>query len=194
MNHLINFTRHTRNARWAALALIAVCLFPPPARIAHAAALNTGQAPEVNDEVVILFSSIPVGLARGQTLRINVANVNKQRSCCTNNLKQFGIALHGFNGDVIAQRDEIAIEPGQFHSFDFNRDELPLIGEAARTLQVRAGSAIGFSIVDCTQLTPDDFPIPSRIDNSTGQTDQRVTPSLAERIAVGGSGMTASRR
>jgi hypothetical protein len=190
---LTNFTRHTRIVRLAAFALIAVCLFPLPARIAHAAAPNTGQVPEVNDEVVILFSSIPVGLARGQTLRINVANINKQRPCCVNNLKQIGLGIHNFNGDVIAQRDEIALEPGQFHSFDFNRDDLPLIGEAGTgRLQVRAVIRYRFlSIVDRTQLTPDDFPNSIEvIDNSTGQTVDGTsnTVFLSERIArQGGS-------
>ena len=193
---LINFTRHTRNGRLAAFALIAVCLAPLPARNAHAAAPNTGLSPEVNDEVVILFSSIPVGLVRGQTLRINVANVNKQRPCCVNNLKQLGIALHNFNGDVIAQRAEIAIEPDQFHSFDFNRDELPLIGEEGTgRLQVRAVIRYRFfSIVDRTQLTPDDFPNSIEvIDNSTGQTVDGTsnTVFLAERIVrQGGSAIT----
>jgi hypothetical protein len=185
---LNNLTRHARNLRLAAFALIAVCFFQPGAYIGHAAAINIRQSPEVDDEVIVLFSSIPVGLAPGQTLRINVSNANKQRPCCTNNLKQIGIAIHNYNGDVIARSDEIAIQPGQFHSFDFNRDDLPLIGEAGTgRIQVRAEIRYRFfSIVDRTQLTPDDFPNTLEvIDKSTGQTVDGTSNTVffAERIA-----------
>jgi hypothetical protein len=138
---LINFTRHTRNARLAAVALIAVCFFQPEIRNAHAA--GAAHSPEANAGVVVLFSSIPVGLARGQTLRINVANVNKQRPCCVNNLKQFGLAIHNFNGEVIRRSDEIVIEPGEHHSFDFPRNEIPLAGEPTTgRLQVSVSCAV----------------------------------------------------
>lgn len=138
---LINFSRDPRSARLAALALLAVCFFQPTVRNAHAA--TAGHRPEVNDEVVVLFSSIPIGLARGQTLRINVANVNKQRPCCVNNLKQFGIAIHNFHGDVIRRSDEIVIAPGKHHSFDFPRNEIPLAGEPTTgRIQVSVSCAV----------------------------------------------------
>ena len=52
---------------------------------------------------------------------------------------QFAVTILNADGGVIARSDEITLDPGEFHSFDFKRADLPLVGEPGTgRLQVRS--------------------------------------------------------
>jgi hypothetical protein len=89
---------------------------------------------------------------------------------------------------VIAAGDEITLEPGEFHSFDFNRDDIGLAGEPGTgRLQVRTEVRCRtFSIVDRTRITPEEIPTSLElIDNRTGKTTAMVSQKPKEIVVVG---------
>jgi hypothetical protein len=100
------------------LALTALCLAQSQAR-----------AQGMTKQILV---SPPVGLAPGQSARItlwvrDVSLVGAQ------------VKLHDERGAVIAQSYEATIPAGQFRSFNFNRSDIPLAGEAGTgRVQVRA--------------------------------------------------------
>ena len=97
----------------------------------------------------------PIGFVPGQTLRITVAHVSTESRQDQNPPDvRVGVWLLDARGRVIAQSDEIAIPPGEFRSFDFNRDSIPLAGEPGTgRLQVRGEIRHRlFAIVDRTKI------------------------------------------
>jgi hypothetical protein len=85
------------------------------------------------------------------------------------------MSLYGANGALLAQSDEATIAPGAFHSFDFDRADIPASGEPVGgrlqmrvSLEVAATNASSF-----TQNPKAAGPIATSlelIDNSTGRT------------------------
>jgi hypothetical protein len=71
-----------------------------------------------------------IGLAPGDQLRVTgIHSAIEGCANCANNLKQMTLAVHNQNGDVIIQSGVIAIEPGQFISFQIDRNDLPIAGD-----------------------------------------------------------------
>ena len=67
-------------------------------------------------------------LSAGQTLRISVANSLPPSAQVGEGRKfkmLFAATVFETNGRLIAHSDEITLAPGEFHSFDFNRADLP---------------------------------------------------------------------
>jgi hypothetical protein len=123
-----NPTRHNPIVRFAAFALLAVCITQLPVS-AYPAAINTGAA---RDTHIDLYKNIWInpGLARGQTLRYTWANLNDpdplNRKIEPSRIR---VKLLAPDRSVIAQTEAAAVDIGQFQSFDFNRDEINLPGE-----------------------------------------------------------------
>jgi hypothetical protein len=124
---------------------------------------------------------ILMGIVPGQTLRATLLN---PRSSGADDMHS-RVKLFDANGSVIAQSAELVIPPGEFRSFDFNRDALSLPGERGTgRLQVRARLEV--STVDPSSLTTD--PGASRllaasfelIDNSTGHTTLKCLNNLKQ--------------
>jgi len=69
---------------------------------------------------------ITTGLANGQTLRLTILNLASSLSSEI----QGRISVTDQNGTLIAQSNEVTIESSEFHSFDFNRVDIPLRGES----------------------------------------------------------------
>lgn len=126
------FSHHISIIRWMALALLGLCLAQLPAR---------AQTPAGQDSIWIDIGS-PVGVASGQALRITVLNPLAPAPPGEDGRKYkmlFAPLILDADGQVIARRDEITLDPGQFHSFDFKRADLPLAGEPdTGRLQVRS--------------------------------------------------------
>jgi hypothetical protein len=69
-----------------------------------------------------------IGLTYGQTLRFSALNPDQAGQL--NAAIRVRVRLSDTSGNLIAQSDAIIIPPGEFHSFDFNRDDLRLSGDA----------------------------------------------------------------
>jgi hypothetical protein len=72
-----------------------------------------------------------IGIGPGQTLLVSVLNPLTPPPPGADGRKYkmlFAPLILNADGRVIAQRDEVALDPGEFHSFDFKRAELPLAG------------------------------------------------------------------
>lgn len=110
--------RHVLIAQLATLALIALCFLQAQVR-----------AQGMTEQVLV---SPPVGLAPGQSGRITLWVRD-------HSLMRAQVKLHDERGAVVAQSDEATIPAGQFRSFNFNRSDIPLAGEAGTgRVQVRA--------------------------------------------------------
>jgi len=164
------YIHHLSIVRLGALALFALCLVHPQVR--------------AQEEVSLVFHTIPWGMVRGQTARFTIFNPNEPvKTELTRQVTLVEVMLLDARGAVIAQRDEIAIPPGAFRSVDFKRDDLPVTGNRIQTrAQVRYRS---FYLVDRTRTIG--FPPPSieLIDNVTGHTTLLISQKPKEIVVVG---------
>jgi hypothetical protein len=126
-----------------------------------------------------------MGIVRGQTLRATLSNPKSSGL----DYVPLRVKLFDADGTLIAQSQDLVIPPGEFRSFDFNRDALHLPGEPGTgRLQVRARLEV--SADDSSSFTFD--PEASRvlaasfelIDNSTGQTAAKCQNNL-KQIGLG---------
>lgn len=103
--------------------------------------------------------SPPYGIASGQTVSVSVV-VYANRTLSTDNPVIARIQLLDTEGDVIAQLDELRVEPGKIRFRDVPRDLLPA-GEPAGRVQVRtrivvtteAGFASSLPVAAAVELT-----------------------------------------
>ena len=135
-----NFILHNLFIRFAAVALLATSFISiqPPVQAAESEVdAAIGGAVPINFGAVqsslALYQDIfiPIGLAPGQTLRYTWANLNdpdpQKREFETLSIQ---VRLLAADGSVIAQKEAETVGVGQFQSFDFNRDQINLPGEA----------------------------------------------------------------
>lgn len=153
---------HDSQVRWAALALLALCLIQPQVR--------------AQEEVSIVFHTISWGMVRSQTVGFNVFNTNEP-SEQERGTVFVQLTLLDARGAAIANSDEIAIPPGAFGSVYFKRDALPVAGERAQTrARVRYRT---FAIVDRSQLSG--FPTTIElIDDASGRATLLVSETPKE--------------
>ncbi len=116
------------------------------------------------------FANAVMSLSLGQTLRISV--VNPHEPAGPGKPVVFTAMIRRANGSVIARSDEITLAPGEFHSFDFNRADLPLAGEAGTgRLQVRSEIRRRFFPGTAARSSQGNFPgVIELVDNLTGKT------------------------
>jgi hypothetical protein len=124
--------------------------------------------------VIVYAGRALMGLAYGQTLRVNAfypgAPADSQRQSVRARVK-----LYGANGALLAQSAEATIAPAEFHSFDFDRADIPASGEpAGRRLQMLV--SLEATAIDSSSFTQDPKstgPLATSlelIDNGTGRT------------------------
>ncbi len=108
-----------------------------------------------------------IGFAPGQTLRFSLFNPKEQGS----EPVRASAYIYDSTGRLITKTEETAIAPGQFHSFDFNRDMLSTGGEPGTgRLQVRGVIQVSFSDGSVRTVRAS-FPVSIEvIDNTSGQT------------------------
>ena len=175
---------HNINRRSMIVRLIATAMFALPCFQLTAGA-NSFRAPDGN---VMIVQSAPFGLARGQVLRITGLNTGDPVSRNPDGRKyKMLVAFLVEDGSVVGQSDEFTIEPGEFHSFDFDRDDLPLAGEPG-TGRVQLSAEVRyrfFSLVDRTRATTASLEI---IDKSSGRTTAAQSQKPKEIVVVGSNG------
>jgi hypothetical protein len=86
------------------------------------------------DQQIVLLSH-PYGIASGQSVSISVV-VYASRPARRNEPASARIQLLGTEGEVIAESDEIRVEPGKTRSWDVPRETLPATEPTGR-VQVR---------------------------------------------------------
>src|SRR5215475_15358306 len=132
-------------------------------------ALAAGRANAQTDQKYIELLSYSLGFAPGETARISVT----LRRLANPQLPPINarIQLLDTEGGVIAQSDEIKVEPGQIRFWDAPRDLIPVSGEP-RTgrLQVRTRIVVTASATDFD--TDSLMPTIEVIDGATGRTLQ----------------------
>jgi prepilin-type processing-associated H-X9-DG protein len=74
-------------------------------------------------------NDIVTGIVPGQKLRVTLFNTPSSESEAQSETVGGHVKVFDGSGNLIAQSPELAIPPGEFRSFDFNRDALPLRGE-----------------------------------------------------------------
>ena len=121
-----------------------------------------------------------IGMVPGQTLRVSALNPPSARGDDGERLN-VQVTLLLSDGQVIAQSDEITLEPGQFHFFEFKRADLPLAGESGGRLQVHARV-----IWDKLRLRREFPSLVEIVDESTGKT-RAMLPQKPKEIVVVGS-------
>jgi len=132
------------------------------------------------------------GIVSGQTLRVSVLNPLPPPPPGADGRKfkmLFTPLILLADGSVVAQGDEIALDPGEFHAFDFKRADLPLAGvHGADRLQARVEIRRRFFpgfVSRFPQGDLDDAPnVLELVDDSTGKTTTLSTKPK-EIVVVG---------
>jgi hypothetical protein len=145
-----NSSHRSSIVRWTALALLGSCFAQPTARalgpsesaIAQITSPDPAPSSAGGQDSIWIDIGSPLGIVPGQTLRITVLNPLAPAPPGEDGRKYkmlFAPLILDADGRVIARSDEITLDPGQFHSFDFQRADLPLAGEPdTGRLQVRS--------------------------------------------------------
>lgn len=167
--------KHISIIRLSALALFGLCFMQPTVHVAQTTLPEpTASSAGGNDAIWIDIGS-PLGIVPGQTLRISVVNPLGPPLPDEDGRKfkmLFAPLILDADGRVIARSDEITLDPGESHSFDFKRADLPLAGEPGTgRLQVRSEIRRRFFSGIASRIPQGVFPgTLELIDNSSGKT------------------------
>lgn len=179
------FSHYSSLFRWTGLALLGLCFVLPPVRAevspqpinTPTALVGTSQSSTGGQDSIWIDIGSPVlGIVPGQTLRISALNPLAPAPAGADGRRYkvlFAVFIIDADGRVIAGSDVITLDPGDSHSLDFNRADLPLAGEPGTgRLQVRAQIRLRFfSLVDRTRLAPASL----EIVDASGKTTVKVS-------------------
>lgn len=137
----------------------------------RAAARENGGLTEIEE-----FANAVLSLTPAQTLRVSVAN--PLEPAAPGEPVTFTATIYTLNGGVIARSNEITLSPGEFHSFDFKRADLPLAGEPGTgRLTVRSEIRRRFFSGIPSRISQGRFPgMFELVDNGTGKTVAATSP------------------
>jgi hypothetical protein len=90
----------------------------------------------------------------------------------------FAVTILLADGRVIAESEEITLDPGQFHFFDFKRSDLPVSGEPGGRVQAR----VIYKKLRLQAEFPSSIEI---VDESTGKTTVLISQKPKELVVVG---------
>ena len=126
-----DFSHRSSIIRLSALALLGLCFMQPTVHVAQTTrAAPASSSAGGQDSIWIDIGSPILGIAPGQTLRISALNPLAPPGGDGRKYKMlFAVTILDLDGRVVALSDEITLDPGEFHSFDFKRADLPLGGE-----------------------------------------------------------------
>ena len=125
--------------------------------------------------LVFYLGGVPVGFVPDESIRITVVNPDQPQSQAGGGRKYKMLVaplILNAQGEVLASADEVEIESGEFHSFDFSRNNLNRTGEPGTgRVEVRVQLRYRFfSVVDRSQLKPENFPVSLELLDSSGRT------------------------
>jgi hypothetical protein len=128
--------------------------------------------PSLGHDSVRIDLSAPVGIVRGQTVRLTGFNSTEPSAVSDGRRYKMLVAalIEDSAGNVLAESDEVLLASGEFHTFDFNRSDLTPTSEPdTGRIQVRALVRYRFT-VDRTQPGIDFHAALELVDNGTGGT------------------------
>lgn len=147
---------------------------------------TTGRTAAQTNSAQSALATAPVGFVSGETLRFSVFNPNA--------LEQGGepvrvrTFVYDSLGRLAAQTGPVTIAPGQFYSFDYNRDALPAAGEPGTgRLQVRGRVEVLLGDGSVRSLTQNFLVSVEVIDNRSGKTSSGGN-YFAGTVSVSGDG------
>ena len=133
-------------------------------------ALDAGQAYSRENERHIQLLSVPFGIASGQTSRTSVG-VNSTFQDGSVRFLRARLQLLNTEGEMIAESDEIRVEPGKIRFWDVSRDQIREEGDSGTgRIQVRARVLVAISLFDVSRSGPPLAVTSEVIDSSTGRT------------------------
>jgi hypothetical protein len=120
-----------------------------------------------------------VGLVTGQSLRVSARNPFDPSVGDGRKFKMlFAVSVLLADGRVIAESDEITLDPGEFHFFEFKRSDFPVSGETGGRVQAR--------VIYAKLRLQTEFPSSIEIvDGSTGKTTLLLPQKPKEIVVVG---------
>ena len=121
-----------------------------------------------------------IGIGPDKTLRVSALNPLAPADGREPASQIFQVTAMAPDGRVIAQSDEITLAPGEFHSVDFRRADLPLAGEPGGRLQARVRV-----IWKKLQLMAEFPSSVELVDDSTGKTSVLISQKPKEIVVVG---------
>jgi hypothetical protein len=130
-------------------------------------------------------TDVELGIIPGQTLRLTMFNPTEPGTPEGTEPLLARVKLFDQHGLLIAESSEVLIRAGEFHSFDFNRSDLPLAGEPG-TGRAQVRTAALWGVRTRTSFGPDDVPASLEIvDNGTGRTMAASSSKPKEIVVVG---------
>jgi hypothetical protein len=182
-------TNHISIIRLSALVLFGLCFMQPTVHLAQSTLPEPAASSAGGQDAIWIDIGSPLGIVPGQTLRISVVNPLAPPLPDEDGRKYkmvFAPLILDADGRVIARSDEITLDPGEFHSFDFNRADLPLAGEPGTgRLQVRSEIRRRFFPGIASRIPQGKFPgTVELIDNSSGKTMLLLPAVQASRSAA----------
>jgi len=130
------------------------------------------------------FANAVLTLTPGQTLRITVANQLPSGADGRKYKMLVAAIILDAEGRVIANAGEITLGPGEFHSFNFNRADLPGAGPLRLRAEIHQRTFPGFA-GGVSVASADVDGVIETIDNLTGQT--QAATGLRRDIDLAGS-------
>lgn len=120
-----------------------------------------------------------VGFVPGETLRVSSLNSFDPSVGDGRKFKMlFAVTVFLADGSAIAESDEITLDPGEFHYFDFKRADLPITGEPGGRVQAR----VLFHKLRLKAAFPSSVEI---VDETTGKTTVFISQKPKEIVVVG---------
>ena len=144
--------------------------------------VSTGGGANVNPDGFQIISAgkdCLVGFVPGERLRVSALNSFDPSVGDGRKFKMlFAVTILLADGSVIAESDEITLDPGESHFFDFKRADLPIAGEPGGRVQAR----VIFRKLSLRAEFPSSFEI---VDQSTGKTTVFISQKPKEIVVVG---------
>lgn len=127
-----------------------------------------------------------IGIVPGQTLQVSALNPLAPGADGRKFKMLFAATILLADGRVVAQSDEVALEPGEFHSFDFKAADLPLTSELGGRRQARL--RVIWKKPQLMTEFPSIVELPSLVelmDDSAGKTTVLISQKPKEIVVVG---------